>query len=205
MKFLKTYLEYITEKAVSADEVLVKPNIGLVVYERNTSIQKYISLVLYDFKNSKIEGYVKLSKFKSDDFYNLYQIFAKDKHGPLMYELAMSYISPTGIVPSSKIKKKALKVWDIFDKDDNIIKDELDPNNDSFVTSFDYDSTETDQKDETILKLLNQVYRIKHPIEELKDLLFKGVKLCTEYGIKNSILASVAEKEFKSIYNSVEA
>lgn len=205
MKFLKTYSEYIIEKAVSADEVLVKPNIGLVVYERNSSIQKHISLILYDFKNSKIEGYVKLTKFKSDKFYNLYQIFAKDKHGPLMYELAMSYISPSGIVPSRKIKKKAVKVWDIFDKDARIIKDILDPNDESFVTSFDYDNDETDQKDENILKLLNQVYKIKAPIKELKDLLFKGVKLCTEYGIKNSILSSEAEKEFKSIYNSIEA
>lgn len=201
---IKLFNEFLNEKAISAEEVLSQePYSGVVkVFTKKPTID-YLNLVLYNFKEQKVEGFIALEKYKSDDNYMIHKSFAIDKHGPLMYNLALSVIAPIGIIPDRQIRPAAQKVWSYFDKQrPDVKKTVIHPKEEWFAKEYDVDIEHEHLKDPEVLELINKIYSVEEPFPDTEELLKKGNDLMAEYKLKPIDLIKKAEKDFETRYNA---
>lgn len=191
------------EKAVSADEVISnEPGTGLVKYERTRNGLKHVVLTLYDFEKKIVEGYIELERFQQNNVFSVARTYAIDKHGPLMYELALSVIHPMGLVPSRTIRPGATKVWTYFDKNrPDVDKKMLPKDHELYTEEFDVDIEHQHLKDEEALKIINQVYTIKKKLD-LTEMISRGDKMMKEKGLTPGEVAKIGYKAFDKKYQS---
>jgi hypothetical protein len=81
---------------------------------------------LYDPIEDKVYAYISISKIESGN-YSVGVVAAEYGYGPLIYELAMSYIYPHALLPSrtGDIRGGAINIWQHFLKDPKIKKERL--------------------------------------------------------------------------------
>lgn len=201
---IKKFDQFIIEKAVSVDDVLLNEHYtGLVKLEFKKFNKKNLKLILYDFKSNIVEGYISLEKFNSDKEFMIQRAYAIDKRGPLMYDAALSVLSPEGILPDREIRPAAQKVWDYFDKNRNDIKKTpIGKEHEWYATEYEIDIEHEHLKDPNILEILNKVYSIDKPLPHIDDLLKKGEELLEEYKIKPIDLLHKSDADFKARYNA---
>jgi len=206
---IKTFSQYINEsliieKAVSAEEVLAnEPNTAIVKVESKKLGKLFMTLILFNFKENKVEGLIAAERFTSDEEFMITKAYAVDKHGPLMYELLLSVVSPRGIIPNRLIKPKAQSIWEYFDKKrPDVNKTELNSKHYWFTKEYDIDIEHEHLTDPEVLKLLNKSYSVTMPIKHTDALLEKGEKLMAEYKLKPADLIKQGEEDFYKQYNA---
>ncbi len=205
---IKTFEQYINEsvneKAVSAEEVLAnEPDTAVIKTLEKKTLKELMKLILYNFKENKVEGYFEMERFRSDKEWQVRKAYAIDKHGPLMYNLALSIVSPDGIIPDSMIRPSAQKIWQYFDKNrPDVKKTAMTPKDPWYYTEFETDLEHEHQKDPEILALINKVYSIDKPFVNTDKLLKKGELLVTKNKLNIKELNKKAEADFYSRYNS---
>ena len=204
LKHIKLFEDFqrMDEKAVTIDEVLSnEKTVGAIKVRKKRSIKEHLEIVLFDFKRNIVEGYIHLERFKNDKEFMISDAYAIDKHGPMMYELALSDISPDGIIPARTIRPGALKVWDYFlNKRSDIKKRKMTPKDEWFTKEYSIDAEHDHLTDQSSLDILNHVYYVDRPIEHADDLFERGNKLLLLDGRKTSDIVKAAEKAFKQKY-----
>jgi hypothetical protein len=201
---IKNFEQFLNEKAVSASEVLSgEPNTAVIKVVTKKPTKQYLKLILYNFKDKVIEGYIALEKFASDSEYMIQRAYAIDKHGPLMYELALSVLSPTGIIPDRAIRPGAQKVWDYFDKKrPDVKKTVLGPKHTWFAKEYEVDIEHEHLKNPDILEIINKSYSLDKPMEYTQELIDKGTALLAKNALKPKDIIDKADKAFADRYNS---
>lgn len=202
---IKTFNDFINERAVSIDDVLENEPYSGVALKHSVigGGHDKIKMVLYDFKKKVIEGYIALEKFPSDKEYMITRAYAIDKHGPLMYELALSSVSPTGIIPDRIIRPAAQKIWSFFDKNRNDVKKTvIGPKHYWYAKEYDIDIEHEYLKDPEVLKLLNKAYSVDKPLKHTDELFQRGEELIKKYNLNVVEVIEKAEKEFLKKYDS---
>jgi len=194
----------IFEKAVSADEVLLnEPYSAVIKTVTKKPTKEYLKLILYNFKEKKVEGYIALEKFKTDSEFMINRSYAIDKHGPLMYNLALSVVSPAGIIPDRLIRPAAQKVWMYFDSQrPDVKKTTMKPKHIWFAKKYDIDIEHENLKDPEILKLINKIYSVDAPLKGTNELIKKGETLMAEYKVKPIDVIKKADDDFQTRYNA---
>jgi hypothetical protein len=130
----------------------------------------YDSKLIFNNANSSLylvnEDYKILAAIgigKMDDIYYVGGVASYPGLGPLIYEFAMMYIYPNGLMPSrdGDIKGKAWNIWEKFHKRKDVIKKTLPFNDDKFtfgVYGDDY-YMDTEEKKEYLKNLLEEFKR----------------------------------------------
>ena len=196
---IKRFGEFINEKAVSFDEVLSnEPNTVLIKHVGHTSAKEQLNLVLYNSKKKIVEGFIQIDRFKGDDEFMISKSYAIDKHGPLMYDIALSEVSPNGLIPDRMIRPAAQKIWEYYDTQrPDVKKTKMQKTHYWYAKEFDVDLEHRYLKNPKTLKLLNKIYSIDKPLEQVSKLIEKGNKL----KLKPSELVKTAEDIFFKRYN----
>ena len=90
------------------------------------SIYDDMNITLYDFENSKILGFVGLSKSKDGTYY-FPMIAAEKGFGPTVLEIALMFCHPNGLMVSrdGDIRGDAFNVWKKMYKRDDVLKETL--------------------------------------------------------------------------------
>lgn len=73
-------------------------------------------LLLYDPINKIPIGYISFALSSQSNAYSIYGAYSKNGYGPLLYELAMTYVYPNGITldDGSGTSSEAMNVWNKF-------------------------------------------------------------------------------------------
>jgi len=204
---IKTFEQYINEsvneRAVSAEDVISnEPDTGVIKSLTKKPSKEYMKLILFNFKTKTVEGYLAMERFKSDKEFMIQRTFAIDKHGPLMYDLALSMVSPEGIIPDRMIRPAAQKIWSYFDKNrPDVRKTVMKPKDTWFTKEYDVDIEHEHLKDKEVLDLINKVYSLDKPIHNMDELLAKGEKLMKDNGLKPMDLIKKGDEAFQERYN----
>ena len=87
--------------------------------------EKGSRLMIYNPKTQKPMGYIAFGFSKKDNVHPIYGVYSVQGYGPLLYELAMTYVYPNGITLDdvSPTSDAAINVWKKF-YDRNDIKKE---------------------------------------------------------------------------------
>jgi len=95
---------------------------------RNIIISIYddMNITLYDFENSKILGFVGLSRSKDGTYY-FPMIAAEKGFGPTLLEIALMFCHPSGLMVSrdGDIRGDAFNVWEKMYKRNDVLKETL--------------------------------------------------------------------------------
>jgi len=83
-------------------------------------------MILYDYETQRIQGMIAFQDTNGDNWISV--VAAEKGYGPLMYELAMMYSSPKGIMPtrSGDVEDKSKNIWIKFYNRDDIKKEPVD-------------------------------------------------------------------------------
>ena len=93
----------------------------------NIALFKYHnSFTLYNTIEKKVYGYIGINKSEGDNYY-VGGVAAEYGYGHIMYELAMSYVYPKGLMPTrdGDIRSGAVNVWERFLKRKDVEKKRL--------------------------------------------------------------------------------
>jgi len=79
--------------------------------------------LLIDTKTGQPKGYISFS-LTQGDVYGIYGAYSEKGYGPLLYELAMTYVYPKGITMSddSSTSQDAMNVWEKFAERKDVVK-----------------------------------------------------------------------------------
>lgn len=203
MRILR-FSDFLNEKAVSADEVINdEPFSGVIKVNNKKHSNESLILILYNFKESIVEGYIYLERFKGDKEYMVKRAYAIEKHGPLCYELALSVISPDGIIPDRTIRPGAQKVWEYFDKKRSDVKKTIiGPEHDWYAKEFEVDIEHQHLKNPDVLDRINKIYSVDKPFKNTQELLDRGVEFMNKYNVKEKDIVKKADEDFFKIYNA---
>jgi hypothetical protein len=162
-----------------------------------------LTLVLYNFKDGIVEGYIDLEKYKSDTEFMVNRSYAIEKHGPLMYDLALSILSPEGIIPDRTIRHAAQKVWNYFDKNRNDVKKTIiTPGHEWYAEEYSIDAETDNVKEPEVLKMLNKIYSVDKPMPHMEELIARGNSLIASNHSNIKEVIDKAAKAFKQRYDS---
>ncbi len=120
------------------------------LYIKKHTTHSLISLVLYSASEDKLFGAIKIAPTNEDpNVYTVVRVSGDKGWGPLMYDIAMSYIHPKPLTPdrSGNIAKEAVNVWKFYyDKRSDIKKEPIDINDRLYSTLYPYE-TELDKEE----------------------------------------------------------
>ncbi len=150
-------------------------DVGLFVKETNGVFR----LTLYDPEYEEVYGFINLGKLKSGNF-AVNGVAAKKGYGPLIYELAMSYVYPNALLPTrdGDIRDSAAFVWRKFINRTDVKSVHLDSNDIDYST----DIEKYYGKDNNEVNFMQTKFYYNGKATAVKKLLNTG----NEY-IKNSV------------------
>ena len=135
------------------------------LYIKKHTIHSLISLVLYSASEDKLFGAIKIAPTDEDpNVYTVVRVSGDKGWGPLMYDIAMSYIYPKPLTPdrSGNIAKEAVNVWKFYyDKRSDIKKEPIDIDDTLYSTLYPY---ETELDKEEIKTLVASVKEVKYEL-----------------------------------------
>ena len=121
------------EDSNELDEAMVSPEslgqgIGLFIStdSRWKGSGNAYSMTLYDPKEDKVYGHIGVGRLESGNF-QVGSVASEKGYGPMMYELAMSMVSPKGLLSSREgdTRSEAIEVWNKFLKRKDVRKEKV--------------------------------------------------------------------------------
>ena len=203
MKIQKFQEYFLNEKAVSFEDVLSnEPDSVIIKYVSHTSTREQMNLVLYNYKEKIVEGFIQLDRFKADDEYMISKSYAIDKHGPMMYDVALSEVSPDGIIPDRMIRPAAQKIWEYYDTQRPDVKKKNMPTTHYwYAKEYDVDLEHEKLKDPKVLNLINKIYYVDKPFPHVDELIKKGIEVINSEKLVPKQIVNTAETVFFKRYN----
>lgn len=100
---------------------------NLILLSPSTNNTDSITFLIYDPIIKKPVGYINFGYHKPADVYSVYGIYSVRGYGPLLYEMAMTYVYPNGLSLSQDggTSGDALDVWDKFIKRGDVKKEPI--------------------------------------------------------------------------------
>lgn len=186
MTRIKTFIDFINEKAVPMDDLVKpEPKIGLIVNKWARNGKPHAVLVLYNFDDEKILGYVEMEKLAShSDNYKIERSAAEKDYGPDCYDFALMFASPDGVRPSWTIKPAAEKVWEYYrDNRTEVKKVEMKKDHDDYVGFYGTDDEhEKEGKDPEVLKLVNTIFYLEQS-KDYQKLVERGREFAESHNV----------------------
>jgi hypothetical protein len=193
--------EFIFEKAVPLDElILPEPKVGLIVKKKKNFGIPQATLILYNFNDNRILGYISMAKLSSNsDVYRVDRIASEKNYGPDMYDLAMMSVYPDGVRPSWTIKPAALNIWKYYNEQrTDVNKKDIWKGSDDYIDHYQYNVEDEEETNPEILSLINTRYSLK-PTAEFNILLNNALKYIKEFRVKSDVFS---EKELDRYFQS---
>lgn len=202
---IKKFDQFLNEKAVSSEDVYTNErSVGVVIFKKKKRSKDEISIALFDFDRNAVIGYAISEKFKTEDYYHSHRVFGIEKHGPLMLELMMSAIYPTGIIPDRTIKPRAVQMYEIFSRRPDVIVKPLSPEDYWYATEYSTDIDHEHLKDPKVINIINNVYSLKTKTKYFDVLVDRGETLMKKHKVHPLTIIQKAEDVFNSVYQTNE-
>jgi len=149
-------------------------------------------MILYNYETQRIQGIIGFQDAGGDNHVSV--VAAEKGYGPLMYELAMMYSSPKGLMPTRNgdVKDSAKNVWIKFFNRDDIEKRTIDLGSGGYgepFSDFFYDEKGEFEVDK-MKKIFNTKY-YKSPTPEFHKLVRSSKGIMKE---KNLNLEDIIER-----------
>jgi len=144
------------------------------------------TFLLYNPEIGEPVGYIAFGGYDNSDILGVYGAFSEHGYGPLLYEMAMTYIYPNGLSPSQdgSTSGDALYVWDRFANRGDIKKEKI---TGSEPSEFEKEVTNMDYEIDDYMRQQIGLLRTKFIYTFGKDKLMKIIGIGKEYASKNNI------------------
>ena len=154
-----------------------------------------VNFIIYNIKDSKIEALLSMYKNNNMENYSVSAVAAEKGFGALMYEIAMTYIYPLGIMPSrdGDVRGGAFNIYQKFFDRKDVKKISIPETSPDFSEDIANDFSEK----EIYYHILQTIYKFSFRKEKLNNLL-KNAKKFDENQIKEIIKQS--ENFFENKY-----
>lgn len=145
--------------------------------------------LIYNPKTKEPIGYISFSYYAPADVYSIGGAYSEHGYGPLLYEMAMTYVYPNGISLSQDggTSGDALSVWQKFVQRNDVKKESI---NRSFTSDKEEDLLGGCEGDEECLKRVSYVidlHNTKFILSKDKNQLQKLINIGREFAINNNI------------------
>ena len=212
--------EYIKNKLIesildeAAKQIADLPeDAGLFISDNAT----WLNFTLYSKSENKIYGVITTSDINgSNKLQEVGRVAAEKGYGPLMYEMAMSYINPGYLMPSrdGDIRGEAWSVWEKFYQRKDITKKTLEFQDDlfSFVIATgdsheEFDSLEEKQEmydelsnyEKKAVQVFNTMYQYRNPM--ILKLIYKADEQLNNKEVDLKDLKTLAVRYFERKYD----
>jgi hypothetical protein len=182
---IRTFIRSVLKEAFSGlDEAMInsstiEPGIGLFIKAK----QGVVDFTLYDPTQNKIYGHMGIHKLSSGNW-AVGGIGTEYGYGPLMYEMAMSYVYPNALMPTrdGDVRGGAIDVWRKFLKRKDVNKVRLTKKDRDF--SFD---TYEDMGNGPDVRFIQTKYYYDGAKGILNDLKKKGIEYLKQGSDLNAI------------------
>lgn len=163
----ESILQGLEEAKIDASSI--NPNIGLFLKVPNN---KTVDFTLYDPTEDVVYGHMGIYKLKSGNW-AVGGIGAEYGYGPLMYELAMSFVFPAALMPTrdGSVRSGAVSVWEKFISRSDVSKEKI-PMEDSDFSEETYE----DMGDDPDFDFIQTRYYYDGAKNLLHSLMEKGMK-----------------------------
>lgn len=200
MKNLKTYTQFLNEKAIPLDDILKEETQqGLLLRDKTSRGDVERQLVLYDFDDKQILAYMTIKKWKGTKQWEVLRSVAVKNYGPDIYDFALMAVHPEPLRPASTIKPEAIKVWQYYtEKRADVTKTPVEK--EERVKKYDLDMEHKHLHDAPTLEVLNTYYTMK-PVAGFTTLIEKGKEYATKYKTKVNDIFLKADKYFWKRYD----
>lgn len=189
-KIIKENLSLINEIKKNIND-LDENNYSLVITKKNN----IINFILYNNKELKVEAVLSMFKNNEMENYSVSAVAAEKGFGPLIYEIAMTYIHPLGITPSrdGDVREGAYNIYEKFFDRKDVQKKSIPETSPDFSEDIAHDFSEED----IIFHILQTAYYYSFGKEKLKNIIENSKKF-NENEIKNIIEQS--KNFFENMY-----
>ena len=195
----------LNEKAVSASDIILYSNVGMVKSTRTLNGIKRCTLVLCDFQSTLTLGLFTGYSHSTDSEWHQDEVYAVPGYGPLIHELFLCAISPAWLIPSRVIRPKAVRVWGLFQTLHGDVDAKVLPaDHEYFTNEIEYEIGHT-SSDPQVLKAVNAMYRMK-PNSKIfntyNELGSRGLDLLTKSNSTAGKVIREAYAQFSQKYKS---
>lgn len=189
-KIIKENLSLINEIKKNINDL--DENIYSLVVTKKNAI---INFILYNNKELKVEAVLSMFKNNEMENYSVSAVAAEKGFGPLIYEIAMTYIYPLGITPSrdGDVRGGAYNIYEKFFDRKDVEKKSIPETSPDFSEDIANDFSE----DDIIFHILQTAYSYSFGKEKLKNIIENSKKF-NENEIKNIIEQS--KSFFENMY-----
>lgn len=152
-----------------------------IVVLSKSNLDKYGgTFLLYDYKLKKPIGYISFGYVPNGDVFMVAGIYSEQGYGPLLYEMAMTYVYPNGLTLSQDggTSGSAQYVWTKFEERGDVKKEAITRNGmsdkeEDLIGGCDGNKDCLEQIKKTI-QLHNTKFIYSFGFDNLKKLLIKG-------------------------------
>jgi hypothetical protein len=143
-----------------------------------------VNFIIYNTEESEVKGLLSMYKNNNMENYSVSAVAAEKGFGSLMYEIAMTYIYPLGIMPSrdGDVREGAFNIYEKFFDRKDVQKTSIPETSPDFSEDIANDFSE----EEIYFHILQTIYKFSFGKEKLNNLL-KNARKFDENQIKNII------------------
>lgn len=203
MKLIKTYNQFINEKAIPFEDILKEETQqGLIVKDSKApGGGKLRNIVLYDFDDKQVLAFAQIREW--DGLWEINMTAAEKNYGPDLYDIALMSAYPESIIPSKTIRPDAQKVWKYYKENRTDVKKVSIPKDHSeFKKRYE---TEVNGKEEysndpAMLDVINTMYSLEKT--DMFDALVKrGEEYIEKYKVDVNKIIHIADRYFWKRYD----
>lgn len=140
-------------------------------------------MTLYDPKDNLVYGHIGIHKLSSGNW-AVGGVAAEYGYGPLLYELAMTYVYPHGLMPTrdGDVRGATQNVWERFLKRDDVAKEDIEEGDSDFPMDY-YEDIGGEEDDPELSFMYRRYYYdgagdlLKKLKRKMFEYLRAGVKL----------------------------
>ena len=143
-----------------------------------------VNFIIYNTEELEVKGLLSMYKNNNMENYSVSAVAAEKGFGSLMYEIAMTYIYPLGIMPSrdGDVREGAFNIYEKFFDRKDVQKTSIPETSPDFSEDIANDFSE----EEIYFHILQTIYKFSFGKEKLNNLL-KNARKFDENQIKNII------------------
>lgn len=190
---LKYFFSTIFERAMSyndaADQVIVVRELT----------KKEVKIVLYDYVNKSIQGYLWATNPGNQGFFVVERIAANKGWGPFLYEILMQSVYPMSVKPSQMIRPEAISVWKKFLANPRIKSQELTSASNDYAVSWKPDEFAEPIVAADELQIINRLYKME-PYPYFRQYIENSETTIKDLHLVKSKILSQALEFFQSKY-----
>jgi hypothetical protein len=202
---IKRFGDFINEKAIPIADILKdETQQGLLFNKWTRNGKSHIAIMLYDFDDHQILGYIEMAKTsRNSDSFQVIRSAAEKNYGPDLYDFALMLADPEGVRPDSVIRPSAQKIWTYYNSSrPDVKKISIEPGDYDHETSYEIDREHDKESDEEILSLINTKYYLEST-KDFKALIDKGKEYLIKYEVDMNDIMKKKDEYFRTKYYEI--